>query len=136
MVCHWLDNKGATPDFQRQVPIIPWINAQDTERVEMMVDTTQSLEELVERIQGLVTEKRWQDLSEIDETARATVEQALSQAREQGEDEARVRALIEQLVELFDQARRGAEQERDEAELGLRDTSRTQRAANAYLNNK
>lgn len=101
-----------------------------------MGDTTQSLEGLVDRIQELVTEKRWEELSEIDETARATVERALSQAREQGEDEARVRALVEQLVELFDQARRGAEQERDEAERGLRDTSRTQRAANAYLNNK
>lgn len=101
-----------------------------------MNDTTRALEELVETIQKLVTEEHWDELSELDDSARATVEEAVAHAREYPGDEARVQALIERLVGLFDQARSAAEQEREEAERGLRETSRTQRAANAYLNNQ
>ena len=101
-----------------------------------MNDRIQSLEQLVETVQAMVAGERWDELSELDDSARLTVERATELAREGHADEAHVRQLIEQLVGLYDQARTRAEQERDEAERGLRDTSRTQRAANAYLNNQ
>ena len=97
-----------------------------------MGDTIRSLEELVDTVQVLVGEARWDELSALDESARGTVEEAASLARDGSVDQDRVRSLIEQLVGLYDQARTHAEQERDEAEQGLRDTSRPQRAANAY----
>lgn len=101
-----------------------------------MNDHIQSLEQLVERVRELVTEERWEELSELDESARGTVEQATALAGEGNADQERVRTLIQQLLDLYDQARTRAEQERDEAERELRDTSKTQRAANAYLNNQ
>lgn len=101
-----------------------------------MNDSIRSLEELVETVQGMIRQERWDELSALDESARGTVEQATAQVRDSNADEARVRALIEQLVDLYDQARAHAERERDEAERALRETSKTQKAANAYLNNQ
>ena len=101
-----------------------------------MDDRIQKLEQLVETVRTLVVGERWDELTDLDESARSTVEQATGLAREGKADQARVRGLIEQLVGLYDQAKTRAQEDRDEAERGLRDTSRTQRAANAYLNNQ
>ena len=101
-----------------------------------MNDSIRSLEELVQTVQEMVAEERWDDLSALDESARGTVEQATALARAGDADQGRVQTLIEQLLALYDQARVQAEQDRDEAERGLKETSRTQRAANAYLNNQ
>ena len=101
-----------------------------------MNQETESLRELVERVSRLVNSEQWDDLTALDERGRRIVESATARVRETGKDGAVVRPLIERLQALYEQARSCAEAERDQAQRELSETARTQRAAQAYLDNQ
>ncbi len=93
-----------------------------------------ALEDMVRRVESLVSEKDWATLATLDDEVRRCVDQAIADADQLGRQ--RVRDAVERLQALYDQAREASEEERDEAAEALRSTSRTQRAANAYLDNQ
>lgn len=101
-----------------------------------MNEETESLEKLVARVDNLVEQECWDELAALDDSARDLVQAATTRARETEADSEEVRRLVERLLSLYDRARSSAEAERDEAERELRETSRTQRAARAYLDNQ
>ena len=93
-----------------------------------------ALDEMVSRVESLVAEKDWAGLAAIDDEVRRCVDEAVADADQLGQQ--RVSELVERLQALYDQAREGSEEERDEAAEALRSTNRTQKAANAYLDNQ
>ncbi|PAU81421.1 hypothetical protein CK501_07710 [Halovibrio salipaludis] len=92
------------------------------------------LEEMVGRVESLVAAKDWAALAELDDEVRRCVDEAVADAGELGQE--RVRAGVERLQALYDQARESSEKERDEAAEALRANNRTQKAAKAYLDNQ
>lgn len=93
-----------------------------------------ALEEMLSRVESLVAAKDWASLAALDDEVRRCVDEAVADADQLGQE--RVRAAVERLQALYDQAREGSEEERDEAAQALRSTNRTQKAAKAYLNNQ
>ncbi|MGM0449863.1 MAG: hypothetical protein ACQERE_03475 [Pseudomonadota bacterium] len=93
-----------------------------------------ALEEMVSRVESLVAEQDWASLAALDEEVRRCVDQAVADADHLGHE--RVRAAVTRLQALYDQARDSSKEERDEAAEALRSTSRTQKAARAYLDNQ
>ncbi|MEQ6886941.1 hypothetical protein [Salicola sp. Rm-C-2C1-2] len=93
-----------------------------------------ALEDMLSRVESLVAHKDWASLAALDDEVRRSVDEAVADADQLGEE--RVRSAVERLQTLYDQAREGSEEERDEAAQALRSTNRTQKAAKAYLDNQ
>ncbi|XOZ33880.1 hypothetical protein ACMDCT_01195 [Halomonadaceae bacterium KBTZ08] len=93
-----------------------------------------ALEAIVSQVESLVAAQDWASLAEIDDEVRRCVSEAVAEADQLGQE--RVREAIQRLEALYDQARQGSEEERDEAAEALRSTNRTQKAARAYLDNQ
>lgn len=93
-----------------------------------------ALEAMVSRVESLVAEKDWATLATLDDEVRECVDAAIADADQLGQQ--RVRDAVARLQALYDQAREGSEDERDEAAEALRSTNRTQKAARAYLDNQ
>lgn len=93
-----------------------------------------ALEDMVSRVESLVAEKDWATLATLDDEVRRCVDDAVADADQLGHQ--RVRNAVERLQALYDQARQGSEEERSEAAEALRSTNRTQKAAQAYLDNQ
>lgn len=92
------------------------------------------LEEMVSRVESLVAAEDWASLAELDDEVRRCVDAAVDDAGQLGQE--RVRANVERLQALYNQAREASEKERDEAAEALRSNNRTQKAAQAYLDNQ
>ncbi|MFO7788029.1 MAG: flagellar protein FliT [Halospina sp.] len=93
-----------------------------------------ALDDMVSRVESLVAAKDWASLAALDQEVRQCVDEAVDDAERLGQE--RVRAGVERLQALYDQARAGSEEERDEAAEALRSNNRTQKAAQAYLDNQ
>lgn len=93
-----------------------------------------ALETMVKRVEELVAARDWASLAAIDSEVRQSVDEAVADADRIGRE--RVRDAVARLQSLYDQARASSEEERDKAAEALRATNRTQKAAQAYLDNK
>ena len=102
----------------------------------MGVNTLEALDSVVAQARQCIEEQDWETLASIDEGARAVIAEATSAVAAGQLSRESVTERLETLRGLYEKAREAAVTERDALAARIRETSRTQKAAQAYLDNQ
>ncbi len=100
------------------------------------MNSLEALDSVIAQARRSVEQEDWETLAAIDEGARELISQATSAVGEGELTRESVAERLEILRGLYEQAREAAVEERDAAAARIRETSRTQKAAQAYLDNQ